>query len=170
MKKRTKKYTWITVGTLLGLALIGWVATAVDSDKTPAAASSLGSLVVAENDYDFGTISMKDGEVEHEFKLTNNGGEPVTIKEVYTSCMCTTAEITDADGKTYGLFGMPGHGLSKKTKVTIAPDQSVVVSAIYDPAAHGPSGVGLADRTIYVETNSTETPTIELEFTAMVRR
>lgn len=170
MKKSTRKYTWIAIGSMFGLALIIWGVTADNSSSASSSSSSVGSLTVMENDYDFGTISMEDGDVIHQFELMNDSSESVTINEVYTSCMCTTATITDAKDKTYGEFGMSGHGLLKKTNITLAPGDSAMVAAVFDPAAHGPSGVGLADRTVYIETNSTDTPTIELDFKAMVTR
>jgi hypothetical protein len=129
------------------------------------------SRLLAVSDYfDFGTVSMVAGDVSHVFKLENNGKDPVKIEKVYTSCMCTTAYITDVSGKRYGTFGMPGHGLSSKTDIEVGPSESVLVEAIFDPAAHGPSGVGLARRSIYIETNSAKWPKLELSFQAMVTR
>lgn len=132
--------------------------------------ASTASLKASESFFDFGEIPMSGGVVETQYKLTNTGTEPVTIGKVYTSCMCTTATLTESDGSEKGEFGMPGHrGLLARADSTVAPGKSVTVTAIYNPAAHGPSGVGLAERSIYLETDSKETPKVELKFRAVVR-
>lgn len=142
----------------------------VRNNTTPASAeASTGVLAAEEAFYDFGTITMKDGNVSHEYTVTNNGSEPVTIEKVYTSCMCTTAFITDAAGKKSRPFGMPGHGgASPFTATVVGPGEAITVEAVYDPNAHGPSGVGLADRLVYLETNSSVEPKVELRFKAIV--
>lgn len=127
------------------------------------------SLLTANVDsFDFDTISMANGNVSHEFEIKNEGEEPVIIEKVYTSCMCTTAFITDNSGKKYGKFGMQGHGASSKTSIEIKSGEVVYVEAIFDPAAHGPSGVGEVRRIIYLETNSRVKPKIQLTIEASV--
>jgi len=63
---------------------------------------------------------------------------------------------------------MPGHAGPSKTNITVKPGESVVVETIFDPAAHGPSGVGLAERSVYLESNSQKSPKLELKFSAVV--
>ena len=135
--------------------------------KTPTqSASVLGAL---EKDFDFGAIAMKNGDVSKIFELENEGTEPILISKVYTSCMCTVAKITTAKGDTSGPYGMPGHGGGiSKANVEIGAGETVKVEVIFNPAAHGPSGVGLANRTVFIETNSSQTPKVELNFTATV--
>lgn len=134
-------------------------------------ASTHSALTIPERNFDFGTISMEKGKVSHVFEVKNPGNEIVTIEKVYTSCMCTKATITDSEGNGQGIFSMPGHGGgSAEANIPIKPNETVIVEAIFDPAAHGPSGVGKADRSIYLETNSTQSPKIELQFSAMVTR
>ncbi|TSC81760.1 MAG: hypothetical protein G01um101420_865 [Parcubacteria group bacterium Gr01-1014_20] len=138
-----------------------------DDAKTLTQSASL--LSAFEKDFDFGPISMKNGNVSKVFELKNEGVEPIAISKVYTSCMCTVAKITDAKGVVSGPFGMPGHGGGiSKADLEVAPGETIKVEAIFNPAAHGPSGVGLANRTIFIETNSSQTPKVELNFTATV--
>lgn len=153
-------------------AIVSWAVIANNKNtNSQSNTSAAGTLSVMETNYDFGTISMKDGKVSHVFKVKNNSTQPVTIKKVYTSCMCTTATLTDSSGKELGSFSMPGHGGgSAKADVKVEAGHSLNVDAIFDPNAHGPSGTGLADRTVYLETNSKESPTIELNFRAMVTK
>ncbi len=131
---------------------------------------SNGILSVESSDYDFGVINMYDGDVSYRYQLTNNSNEPVTIGEVYTSCMCTSAQAIYADGTTSQLAGMRGHGSPTYFNRTITPGESLEIEAIYDPAAHGPSGTGPARRSIFVKTNSTQLPQMELTFDANVVR
>ncbi|MBI2047967.1 MAG: DUF1573 domain-containing protein [Parcubacteria group bacterium] len=132
--------------------------------------TSASVLNSQETYFDFGTISMSDGIMSHIFEVHNEGKEPVIIKKIYTSCMCTTALITNYAGKQYGEFGMPGHGGPPQTNIEVKPGESISVEAKFDPAAHGPSGVGFAERSIYLETNSQESPMVELSFSALVVR
>src|SRR3989338_1504457 len=142
-----------------------------DSQRAEKIPDANGILIAEEKNFDFGTISMSKGNVSHAFKIKNESESAVSIKKIYTSCMFTSALIIDASGKKYGPFGMPGHGGgSPIANIEIKPNESVEVKAEFDPAAHGPSGVGLAKRTIYIETNSEKTPKIELEISAMVTK
>lgn len=138
-----------------------------DEESSPSSASLLEAI---ENNFDFSKVVMGDGKVSHKFELQNKGTEPVKIKKVYTSCMCTQAVIIDSQGNKRGVFGMPGHGLPSRAKVEVGPGETVYVEAIFDPAAHGPSGVGLVQRSIYLETDSAKAPKVELKFTALVVR
>lgn len=129
--------------------------------------SPASALTTPEKSFDFATISMKNGKVTHRFEVKNTGSESVRILKVATSCMCTTATVIDSAGANRGTFGMPGH-TSPKTNIEVRPGESAFIDAVFDPAAHGPSGVGLADRSVYLETNSAATPQLELTFRAVV--
>lgn len=100
--------------------------------------------------FDFGTISMAKGKVNHEFKITNNSGQPINVRKIYSSCMCTAA-VFKLNEKEYGPFGMEGMGGLTSANITLNPGDSGAVEAIYNPNAHGPAGVGSIDRFIYLE-------------------
>lgn len=153
------------------LLVVAGLAFIAKGDKSTASVSTNGASVLAstEDFFDFGTIRMRDGKVSRVFTVRNNSAEQMTIQSVYTSCMCTEALVTDPFGKEHGPFGMPGH-TSPRTNIIVAAGESVSVEAIFDPAAHGPSGVGLAERSVYLETNSAEKPRVELKFRAVVIR
>lgn len=160
------------VGILLGfivliVAGLMWL-TSDSKTGTPAAAidGKFGStLTIKESKYDFGTISMANGKVSKEFVLENQSKDNVVIGEVYTSCMCTSAELRIGN-KSAGPFGMPGHGLRPKADLTVKPGEKLTVKVIFDPAAHGPAGVGPIERQVMISTG-TEEP-IVLEFKAVV--
>jgi hypothetical protein len=50
-------------------------------------------ITVSEKAYDFGTIGPADI-VERTFAVFNTGNAPLTISRAYTTCGCTTADIT----------------------------------------------------------------------------
>lgn len=134
------------------------------SSATP----SNGKIVTLDNTYDFGTIRMYDGNVEHVYELKNDSDATVTLGELYTSCMCTTAQAIYSNGPKSRTASMKGHGAPTLLKQEIQPGETFQVKTIFNPAAHGPSGTGPVHRVIYLETNSQETPTLELSFDANV--
>lgn len=124
------------------------------AEESPIARSvSDNALRAPEAFFNFGTISMAVGHVAHRFAVQNMSTEPVTVRKLYTSCMCTTASMS-VSGMRAGPFGMPGHGFIPDTNLTIAPGATAEVEVVFDPAAHGPSGVGQVNRTVYLETGS----------------
>ena len=163
------KQNILIFGGIIVFVLVGFLVLNGSGKNSGSNVSSASILSALEEKFDFGTISMKDGKVAHKFPVKNSGDEPLVIEKVYTSCMCTVANIIDAQGKSYGAFGMPGHGGGiSVAEIEVGAGETVMVEAIFDPAAHGPSGVGLADRVVYLETNSTQSPKVELNFSATV--
>lgn len=143
-----------------------WIARP-DSEKDIASSSENGGILTieGENSYDFGAISMAKGEVSHQFKLKNTGEAAVVIEKMYTSCMCTTAALT-VHGKRFGPYGMPGHGVIPKINQAIEKNEEAIVEVVFDPAAHGPAGIGRIQRVVTIE-NNTGQP-VELQFAAVV--
>lgn len=145
------------IGILAGIVIvIGFVWAAAPSPSADNsgvnAAALIGKLTAKERLFDFGTISMAKGKVSHIFKIKNTSNEPVLVGKVYTSCMCTQATLVKS-GRTFGPFGMPGHVSIPSIDQTLAPGEEVELEAVFDPAAHGPAGVGNIERTLIMETN-----------------
>jgi len=103
--------------------------------------------------YDFGSVSMARGKVEHDFALKNTADGDLVIDRVETSCMCTKAVLGLPDGKEIGPFGMLGHGFTPSVNAVVHPGETVTVRAVFDPAAHGPAGIGKVERQIILGTN-----------------
>lgn len=146
------------------LVLVGLTAWS-RQDTKPNNNQSAAVLVAAETDFDFGQVRINGGLVNHDFTLKNNGAAPIAIKKIYTSCMCTTAAWKDKNG-TAGPFGMPGHGAIPEVSRTLGPSETATVEVTFDPAAHGPAGIGRVERLVYLENDASE-PLI-LKFTANV--
>lgn len=160
----------IIIGIVAGLIVfagIVWVARP-NGNNTGAAVqpSSNGVLEVEEQSFDFGTISMAAGKVTHRFAVKNIGADPVNINKMYTSCMCTVSVLQKGD-KKFGPYGMPGHGFIPKMNATVEPGEEVFVDVTFDPAAHGPAGVGVVERAVILENNAGEN--VELLISANVK-
>ena len=143
----------VIVSILIGTVVVigGFIWSSQQSSGLAGQPSSDPSALVSDSQlYDFGTISMAKGEVAHSFKIRNTSQESLSIKQVYTSCMCTLAEVKIGE-KTYGPFGMQGHGGATATNIELSPGQEVELNAIYDPNAHGPAGAGAIDRYLYLQ-------------------
>lgn len=125
-----------------------------------------GALVSMRPSLDLGTVSMAAGKVPFSYLVRNAGTEPLTISRIYTSCMCTNATLVTASERK-GPFGMPGHGLPNTLKATLAPGESANLMVLFDPAAHGPSGLGRIERFVTLE--SDEAAPLELTLVVMVQ-
>src|SRR3989344_5370838 len=122
------------------------------SNSLNSQSNSKSLLAAGETFFDFGTISMAKGKVSKSFPITNPTANAIIAKKLYTSCMCTKASLTQGDIRV-GPFGMPSHGGIVPISVEIAPGAEAIVEAVFDPAAHGPAGVGPISRDVYLETS-----------------
>ena len=155
MKEKNKVIIFIAVIVVLFIGLFSLGRPGKNEKKEISADSGQASVVsvlkAAETFYDFGTISMKNGDVSKTFKVTNENGADVLIQSLTTSCMCTKAYFTELNGNKSGPFGMPGMGVVPKLNKTIKAGESANIEVVYDPNAHGPAGVGMIDRFVYLE-------------------
>ena len=97
------------------------------------------------------------------FEMKNTGDGDLKIDSIWTSCHCTTAKLT-ANGKTSAEFGMDKYSTSQK----IAPGESGFLEVTFDPAFHGPQGIGAAVREIYLSTNDPLNPKARIQLSANV--
>jgi len=151
----------------LGVYQSGERTLSAQAAPAPIQAVKDGALVSPRPYYDFGTVSMRNGTVSTTYRIKNRGAAALPFDKIYTSCMCTTAELITASGRTQGPFGMPGHGPLKPATGQLAPGETALLKVVFDPAAHGPAGVGRIERVVTVETKGTAP--LELGFVAMVR-
>ena len=130
------------------------------------AARASAALAAGESAFDFGAISMAAGNVSHRFWFKNESAASVLIRRIYTSCMCTTATLAKG-ARIVGRYGMPGHGPLPDVNETLAPGEAAYVDVVFDPAAHGPAGLGRTQRVVTIEPGAGEP--LQLGFTAEVR-
>ncbi|MBI2035974.1 MAG: DUF1573 domain-containing protein [Candidatus Liptonbacteria bacterium] len=137
------------------LVLVIWSIGANTGKSTRGAvtnSSAESPFVVGEPSYDFGDISMANGKVSRIFKIKNATQGAATLTKLYTSCMCTSASLKK-DGKVLGPYGMPGHGFVPSINEPINAGEEFEIEVVFDPAAHGPAGVGPISRIVYAENN-----------------
>lgn len=94
-----------------------------------------GKIVFAEEVYDFGTI--KEGEVvEHVFRFTNEGTEPVILAQVTASCGCTTPDYTSdpilpgKEGEIKVKFNSAGQGGVQQKIITVSSNAENAVTTV----------------------------------------
>lgn len=167
MENKNNIVIWSAVILVIIIGFVWISGRSSENSNSLASLTGPGALTAAENFFDFGEISMAKGDVSHDFRVKNTGVKPVNIIKTYTSCMCTTAILQMASGKELGPYGMPGHGgFAPAINQIAAPGEEITVRAIFDPAAHGPAGVGPIERAIYIENDSGKP--VEIQFKAVV--
>ena len=122
-------------------------------------------LSLSESSFDFGTISMAAGKVSRIVTIKNAGAKPIILGKLYTSCMCTVVKMAHA-GKEFGPYGMQGHGFIPSMDEVLASGEEANLEVTFDPAAHGPAGVGRISRIVYLE-NDAGTP-LQIKFKTFV--
>lgn len=149
------------------LLVVGVVVSFSKSNTTSEiTASSNATATAVSNSHDWGTISMKEGNVEAIFEVKNNGSEALKIYEATTSCTCTTAQLILGENKS-PLFGMH----SKFNYVLEVPSgETAQIKAVFDPAFHGPTGVGPITRQVTVKTNDATKSQLTFNVSANVTR
>ena len=154
----------IVVATVLLLVVAVFFGLKAGGATTPVTVDSQVELAVLNDTHDWGEIDIDGGIVSKSFTIENKGSSPLKLHNVVTSCMCTTAQLK-TDGETSKKFVMH----SKSGDVfEVSPGKIADLIVEFDPAFHGPSGVGAISRTITLETNDENNPTLSFRLTADV--
>lgn len=103
------------------------------------------NIVIPETSYDFGTIGAKDV-VEQTFMIQNTGEAPLTLSRAYTTCGCTTAEISAS---------------------VIPPGSVATVKLVFDAGFHDAAGQTVR-RGLIIENNDPEQSQAEIWIQAKV--
>jgi len=100
-------------------------------------------IVLEPKSFDWGEVPY-DRAVTQEFLVKNEGGEPLEILAVTTSCGCTTARV-DSE--------------------MIEPGGTTRLWVTFDPTVHEPT-TGPVVRFVYLRTNDPDNPEVSLELHA----
>lgn len=100
----------------------------------------------SENRHDFGLIGLKDV-VTKEFIIANDGDAPLTISKAYTTCGCTTVEISAS---------------------VIPPGKAALARLVFDAGFHD-SGGQTVQRGLIIESNDPAFPETQIWTQATVR-
>lgn len=159
-RKKIKNILFVSLPILLLAGIIVFFAKNYTPEENHPGAPK---IEIPANEYDAGTISMVGGPVKHTYEIRNAGIGDLKINSIWTSCHCTTAKLKVGD-KTSPEFGMDKRSTSQK----IAPGQTGFLEVIFDPAFHGPQGIGEAVRVVYLSTNDPQNKKVEVRLVANV--
>jgi len=149
----------IIIGIALTLAvIIGGIALVSKSGPQELTASQTVQAQISETSHDWGDIPINNGNVKKTFAIKNDSQGTLELANVSTSCMCTTAQIKIND-KVSPFFGMHSNS-TWRGQVPAGATAEVIVE--FDPAFHGPNGVGQVTRQVSLETNDQNHPKITL--------
>ncbi|HRY62293.1 MAG TPA: DUF1573 domain-containing protein [Candidatus Paceibacterota bacterium] len=122
-------------------------------------------LYARESFYDFGRISMRDGEKKISFEIHNNGKEDVSIKKIYTTCQCLEVSLIRGSEKI-GPFSVRDYLYPGNGQMIIKKGEKVTAEVVYTPSLQGPFGVGLSEPFAVIEDGRGEK--IDLRISALV--
>jgi hypothetical protein len=105
------------------------------------------AILVPEKAYDFGSIGPQDV-VERKFIIRNNGEAPLTISRAYTTCGCTTAEISAS---------------------VIPPSKVAEVTLVFDAGFHEDAAGQTVQRGLIIENNDPRQSQSEIWIQATVK-
>jgi Protein of unknown function (DUF1573) len=109
---------------LFTLVLSSFACQQAANGSNNASNSNLTSLKIDNDTYDFGTI-QEGARVEHIFKFTNTGTQPLLIKDAQVTCGCTTPSwskepiMPNQTGELKALFSSAGKGSDHPIRKTI---------------------------------------------------
>jgi hypothetical protein len=153
------KDNYIVISVLVGaLVLIGGGVYLSEKASQPSQVekNTQARLAVNNQSYNWGNIPINGGDVEATFVIKNEGADTLQLFNISTSCTCTKAWLQNENEKS-PEFGM--HTQSRYV-MNLSAGESTELRVIFDPAFHGPGGVGSMTRQIMMETNDVSQPEI----------
>lgn len=156
----------IIIAILTFVILFGGVIIVSKLTSTPVVTASQNAKAETQEptSYDWGNIPMNRGNVTKTFRIKNTGTDTLKIFNVKTSCHCTKANVA-IGGETSQNFGMSG---ISSWVGEVYPGKEAKLNVIFDPAYHGPQGVGPINRFVSIETNDKGTSKITFTVTGTV--
>lgn len=171
--------TWLMASAILGTLLLvslfaiwqggkggsspsSTVPTTTNTKSTP-----LSSLTVSPEPFNWGSLKINGGIVQTKFTLKNTSSQALKVAKLETSCMCTEASLKIGDQES-PFFGMPGHAGNAGWQTEIAPGAEASLMVKFDPAAHGPEGLGKVDRITRIWFSEPANSYRDIAFTANV--
>lgn len=134
-----------TVILIIGLAL--WQG-GKDTDEQAQPLAQVAGIQISPETYNLGNVDLNGGLVTREYEVKNETGQMIKLQKIVTSCMCTKAKVS-VDNKESRFFGMEHPGdRNPPINYEIPPGEVAKVTVNFDPAAHGPAGVGPFDRVV----------------------
>ncbi len=135
-RQRKKRNRMIIQISIIVIVLVGIGYFFIQGNSAPISTSDpRGSplMKIIPASYNFGAVSVAKGVVSAVLDITNEGKGNLVIRNMKSSCMCTTATIIK-DGVESPVFGM--HSGPANWQQIIGPDETAQLKIYYDPTAH----------------------------------
>lgn len=163
-KKNVQKW-WMTID-LENCKIMPWMNWCKEIlDKENAKNLSSSSIVVLNNNQQLWDIPMDEWKIDIIFEIQNTGSEDIILWDANWSCFCTQWYITNEDGSDKSVeFNTIWAKYPTDINRVIKAWEKQIVTAVYDPEAHGPNAVWPTSRGLTIKTNSIKTPNIKLNF------
>ncbi|OGH18175.1 MAG: hypothetical protein A3F31_00280 [Candidatus Levybacteria bacterium RIFCSPHIGHO2_12_FULL_38_12] len=158
---------WFIIGCIFAtvVILIGgvYILSATNSPQITASENAKAQLLNS-NSFDWGNIPMHKGNVTKTFSIQNTGKDVLKLYNIKTSCHCTKARVSIEGAES------PDFGMSTVSSWTgeVMPGKQAQLTVIFDPAFHGPQGVGPINRFVSAETNDKSNPKLTFTVTGTV--
>lgn len=160
-----KKFIFIMVISTAVLLFGGIFFLTKTTNAPPISASQNAKAYVLDpTSFDWGNIPMSKGNVTKAFTIKNTGTDTLKLYNIKTSCHCTKAYVT-INGNDSPQFGMD----SLSSWVGEVPKGAEAkLSVVFDPAYHGPQGMGAVNRFVSIETNDKANSKLTFTLTGVV--
>lgn len=121
-------------------------------------------IVLDSTSYDFGQVKKRQGKINKTFKLSNQGREPLIIKNIKTSCPCATVslKVDKIKSPSFGTEGAP-----KDWRVEIKPDQAGELEFAIDLTSPHVK-IGKLIRDVNINSNDPIYPNVTINVEAVV--
>jgi hypothetical protein len=118
--------------------------------ETVAVLGDIVGVTIDPESIDLGQVNINGGLIIKEYEIINSSDDPITLKKIVTSCMCTKAAVAVGEAKSR-FFSMEMRGdKNALISIPIPAREKAIMTIQFDPAAHGPAGVGKFDRTVWL--------------------
>lgn len=150
MAKDTKFLIGAFLVSILAIVGVAFLVSKASKTEAELPQTEVLGLTASPESYVLGDVPINGGIVSRDYEVKNTTDGKLTLKKIATSCMCTTAKIKVGDKETR-FFGMemPGDN-NAPVNLEIPAGDTAKVTVDFDPAAHGPQGVGAFDRIVWL--------------------
>ncbi len=148
MPKEPKFLIGAFIFTILLVVGLAFLISAKEKKVSQIPTNSVLGIESTPANYDLGDVPINGGIVSKEYEIKNTSGKDMNLLKIVTSCMCTTASVKIGDKET-NFYGMEMTGdANPLVNFKLKNGEIAKVTTKFDPAAHGPEGVGPFDRVV----------------------
>lgn len=149
MSKETKLIIGAAVIVILLIVGLAFLVTGKQSAQAAIPTNPVEGVEANPGNFDLGNVPYSGGLVTKEYEIKNTSGHDMKLMKIVTSCMCTVATVT-INGKETIPYGMEMQVGNAILNLTFKNGETAKVTSKFDPTAHGPSGIGPINRSIYL--------------------